>query len=497
MKHETEGSAVEPENRSRMVLPKLWMVLSLATVLGCGHDWSFSSRDAGADGGDAAEMDAESTDGGADAATSQDAAISSPGADSGHEAASPDTGATPAGEGGSPDAASAPDVGVPEASADAGCADGYEMKSGACQDIDECFEGTHQCHMTATCKNIDGGYDCTCPLGYSGGTCAGFACAPRIAVGGQHTCVLMIDGTVRCWGKNSHGQLGDGTQADHAAPASVNDLSDVVMISASEDSSCAVKTNGTLWCWGDNGSGQLGDGTTMPVRLAPVSVPHVDSIVAVHLGTDHACAVLQSGAVKCWGNNNEGQLGTGSSGSAMPTPVDVRDVSSAVNVYAGYQQSCAILRSGAVQCWGKGYLGDVSIASSLTPVDVEVPHSARAIAIGDFHVCSLHGDGSVYCWGTPGLLGLGSDNHDASPQRVPVGRARAIGVGIYTTFVLGEDGNAQWWGAGTAPAPYDGIDKALAMSVAPRQWCFIFMTGVVSCSTAESAPPVVGVTELW
>lgn len=163
------------------------------------------------------------------------------------------------------------------------CKEGFALDGGKCVDTDECFEGTHTCHMTAKCENTPGSFDCTCPLGYSGGTPAGFACAPRISAGSGHACAVLADGTVRCWGKNDLGQLGDGTQTDSTNPVSVKGLNNAAVINAGDKSTCALLQDGTMQCWGDNSAGQLGSGTMLN-QLAPTPVARLDSIVAMDMG---------------------------------------------------------------------------------------------------------------------------------------------------------------------------------------------------------------------
>jgi hypothetical protein len=451
------------------------------------------------DAGTVDASDAEDTEGGTDqgdpdgddgAAEDQDGESGDAAEASENDAAADDAGAASTNESGS----------------DGGCEEGHVLQDGACKDINECFEGTHACQTTATCENTDGGYDCTCPLGYSGGTSGGFACAPRIAVGeragtGAHKCVLLTDGTVQCWGDNSVGQLGDGTQTTRATPTLVSGLVDVVLISAGERSSCAVLRDGGVRCWGDNTAGQLGDGTTMN-RTTPVSVPQLTGVVGVSVGTSHTCVVMKTGAVKCWGGNSKGQLGGGLVSSAPVTsPIAVREVANATSVVAYGSQTCVVLRSGAAQCWGEGFLGDKSVSSSFTPVEVKVPHSVVAISIGPFHACSRHGAGHLYCWGPPALGGNGTTGDDYDPRLVLGTSATAIGIGVYSTCILRADGTMAWWDYEITPATVDGVSQAVAMSAFGTQVCEIHMNGTVSCWTIGNArltpPVVVRGLDLW
>lgn len=439
-----------------------------------------------------------------DAAVGSDAIVAPDGASSSDAAgASADAGAV-AEAGSQPDAAANLDATTPPP-ADAGsdapttCASGHMLKNGACQDIDECFEGTHQCHMTSTCKNSVGSYDCECPLGYSGGTSAGFACAPRIAVGvvpsNPHACVLLLDGTIRCWGSNQHGQLGDGTQADRFFPTVVPGLSNAVLLDAGEAAVCAVLRDGTVRCWGNNESGQLGDGSTM-TRLAPVAIPQLADVVSIDLGSTHGCAVLRTGAVKCWGANAQGQLGTGSpSSTSVLSPAGVKDLSGAAMVHANQNQSCAVLRSGVALCWGEGYLNGPK-QTSLAPLQVSIPASTTWVAIGAFHSCSLHSTGGTYCWGTPVLTG--NPSGDGKPREVLLpGLATSIAVGLYKAFAVLRSGETVQWGdSGPVPARLDGFGSAVAVSAGILQTCVVLKDGTLSCLNTDGYAAVSGV-DLW
>ena len=145
---------------------------------------------------------------------------------------------------------------------------------------------------------------------------------------------------------------------------------------------------GGVKCWGDNEYGQLGDGTTTD-RLTPVEVSGPTSdVMMVAAGKYHTCAVTNVGGVKCWGKNDNGQLGDGTTTQRL-TPVDVSGLTSGVTaIAASWFRTCAVTNAGGVKCWGAGYLGDGMTAQRLTPVDVSgLTSGVTAIAAGIFNTC--------------------------------------------------------------------------------------------------------------
>ncbi len=225
-----------------------------------------------------------------------------------------------------------------------------------------------------------------------------------IAAGYQYTCALTNAGAVKCWGYNNVGQLGDNTVVNKLAPGAVNGLSSgVVAITAGYQHSCALTNAGTVMCWGANGYGQLGDNTTVN-KLTPVAVSGLSSgVAAVAAGYQHSCAVTNTGGVKCWGYNGYGQLGDNTTATKL-TPVAVSGLSSGVaGITTGYQHSCAVTNTGAMQCWGYntyGQLGDNTTLNKLTPVAVSgLSSGVAASAAGIYHSCALTSAGGVQCWG--------------------------------------------------------------------------------------------------
>lgn len=255
----------------------------------------------------------------------------------------------------------------------------------------------------------------------------------RVAAGGAHTCALTTTGGVLCWGDNAAGQLGDGSQSQRTMPVGVVGLaSGVAAVSAGSEYTCALTTGGGVKCWGLDYDGQLGDGSGAfgVLRLTPVAVVGLASgVAAIAAGASHSCAVTTTGGVKCWGRNDRGQLGDGTTTKRL-APVGVSGLASGVLALAlGEYHTCALLAAGGVKCWGDnddGQLGDGGNTERHTPVNVSGLAGASAVAAGDYHSCALASGGMV-CWGYNGNGQLGNGTTTASP--LPVG-VSGLGSGV-------------------------------------------------------------------
>lgn len=275
-----------------------------------------------------------------------------------------------------------------------------------------------------------------------------------IAAGGAHSCAAEVEQGVRCWGFNFLAQLGDGTRRDRVLPVTVQNLAlHVRSLAAGQDHSCAVLDNGAVRCWGMNVSGQLGDGG-VELGLGPVTPIGLDSgIVALAAGADHTCALTEQGGVLCWGANYAGQLGDGS-GQDRRVPTAVAGLASGVRaIAAGQRHSCAVLNSGEVRCWGfnfAGQLGDGSTQDRLSPVAVAGLGDAVAVAGGERFSCALRSAGGVSCWGANNNSQLGGGS-DESDQLLPIatqglpGPASALDVGSEHGCAL-VSGQVYCWG---------------------------------------------------
>jgi alpha-tubulin suppressor-like RCC1 family protein len=279
---------------------------------------------------------------------------------------------------------------------------------------------------------------------------------PVIAGGAHHTCALSSAGAVRCWGENAHGELGNGTSINSRTPVAVSGLSSgFVAIAAGNGYACALSSAGAVQCWGDNQFGQLGNGTSHTIERSPVAVSRLSGkVVAIAAGAFHTCALSSAGAVQCWGENSHGELGNGTSLNSS-TPVAVAGVSSGfVAIAAGRGHACALGNTGAIQCWGDnqfGQLGNGTNDNSRTPVAVaRLSGKVVAIAAGDFYTCVLSSAGAVQCWGenSHGQLGNGMHNNSSTPVAVSglSGGFVAIAAGTGHTCALGTTGAMQCWG---------------------------------------------------
>jgi alpha-tubulin suppressor-like RCC1 family protein len=229
--------------------------------------------------------------------------------------------------------------------------------------------------------------------------------AIAVSVGDSHSCAIMNGGAVKCWGSNTYGQAGDTMTGVQLRPVGVVGLtSGVAAIAAGGNHTCALTVAGGVKCWGFNNIGQLGDGSTTD-RRAPVDVPGLTSgVAAITAGGASTCALTMAGGVKCWGANYSGELGDGSF-SPRWLPVDVVGLTSGVaKIATGGSHTCAIMTSGGAKCWGQNTNGELGDGTSgnyrTTPVDVTgLTAGVVAIAPGFVHTCALMTSGGVKCWG--------------------------------------------------------------------------------------------------
>ncbi|MCH7564861.1 MAG: hypothetical protein IH968_13665 [Gemmatimonadetes bacterium] len=317
-----------------------------------------------------------------------------------------------------------------------------------------------------------------------------------VTAGGFHSCGISREGNAFCWGSNTAGQLGTGSeiaQVLRPQPVSVSALfSD---IDAGLAHTCAVTEAGGVLCWGDNEFGQLGNGTDED-EFAPVTVVQEGSFVAVSAGGNHTCALDRAGRLACWGRNTNGQLGRAASEmETIPRPVetDVRFGS----VSAGGSHTCAVSIDALVYCWGANQAGQLGVGSAS---DASFPQAAEAaflafrrVAAGFGHTCAVTLQGGPMCWGNGGVGQLGAEG--ITSVRTPVEVAGSlnvkdvtIGGESWSCAILGT-GEPWCWGSNrslgledSAPVSVSGDGLALVrLEAGDRHLCGLTGDGVLLC----------------
>lgn len=333
----------------------------------------------------------------------------------------------------------------------------------------------------------------------------------RIVAGNAHTCVLTGQNRVRCWGDNQFGQLGYGNAIDVGdaptrLPFTAGDvplpfdpmtnlpLDPVVQLVAGNNHTCVLQASGLVYCWGDNQFGQLGYsrmdnlGDGEPVTsFGYVTLGGPATRIAA--GGDHTCAILQGGALRCWGRNNFGQLGRGNTANIGDDEtvfsagnVDLGPGVTVKDLALGGFHTCALLTTGAVRCWGRNDFGQLGYGNTTTlgdnePInnlqDVSLTGTVRKIVAGDFHTCALTFAGTLRCWGNGSNGQLG--------QLLPSWVVRSDGL------IINFGGNGTAWGdqANELPSalPSDINAGATVTDVAAgdNHTCALLSNGQLKC----------------
>lgn len=281
--------------------------------------------------------------------------------------------------------------------------------------------------------------------------------ARSITVGGNQSCALLTSGDVKCWGYGGDATLGQGNPDDigdqpgemgvNLPPVQLGTGRKAVALTAGAFHTCALLDDGSVKCWGDNFYGQLGQGDQdnrgdgpgeMGNSLPPVDLGTGRTATAISAGRSHTCALRADSSLVCWGNGDSGRLGTGNPSTIGDdrdemgddlVPVDLGTDRTATAVSAGRAHTCALLDTGDAACWGDAGSGQLGSGSSsdvgdgpgemgdaLVPVDLGTGRTATAVTTGQSHTCAVLDTGAVVCWGAGGRGTLGSGNTS------PVGR---------------------------------------------------------------------------
>jgi alpha-tubulin suppressor-like RCC1 family protein len=282
---------------------------------------------------------------------------------------------------------------------------------------------------------------------------------------GWRSCAIEA-GVLYCWGQNSDGQVGDGTQRNANTRRPVTGIGDLAAVGLGQFATCICNRAGKASCWGRNIEGELGIGAPSASSTTPVVVSGIDDCVQITGGAYHTCVLHAGGTVSCWGSNGSGQLGQSpeqvtttcarSAGPAvpcLPSPALVPGLSNVAEIGAGERYGCARMKDMTVACWGDnsvGQLGDGTTTSRPAPAPViGLAADVVELAVGRFFACARHASGAVSCWGggMGGQLGNGTLGNVPYPVDVAgIGDAAHLGLGRDHGCVLRDSGTVWCWG---------------------------------------------------
>ena len=265
--------------------------------------------------------------------------------------------------------------------------------------------------------------------------------AKAVSCGDAYTCAILDDDTLKCWGVNSNGELGYGDfnvrrSVPEAAAVNLGAGRTAKAVSCGREHTCAILDDDTLKCWGRNyflGYGSTSGDTYAPKTTA-VNLGSGRTAKSVSLQYGHTCAILDDDTVKCWGTGSYGQLGYGGTTNYDSPPSSTGNLGmGATSISAGHYTSCAILTNGGVKCWGvngKGQVGDGTTTQRNSPVDIDLGtgFTAKMVSVGYSSACAVLNDDSVKCLGSNGAAEFGTGNQLPSADNLPTSTALPAGL---------------------------------------------------------------------
>jgi alpha-tubulin suppressor-like RCC1 family protein len=289
-----------------------------------------------------------------------------------------------------------------------------------------CSAGTKRCTglIRETCNGAGTAWETTQVCGAS---CSPTACVDvaQIAAGEEHTCARLTDGSVKCWGNNSGGRLGDGSTTDRLVPTAVTGLTtSALKIAPGTDQTCALLTDNKVYCWGTNGMDVFADGSSGN-RLSPTTaIPGLTNVQDIAVGWYSACALLSGSTLSCWGANGYGQsTADGTATASQPTVKAITGLTGVASIGSGFDWRCVRLASdGSVRCWGRNERNQLGTggSDSRTPVSPGVTGTTKLTPTLFAAVFVQYADGTVRAWGNnaSGMLGLGTMDPQPTPAIV-------------------------------------------------------------------------------
>lgn len=327
-----------------------------------------------------------------------------------------------------------------------------------------------------------------------------------LVAGYSHNCLMFSDGTVSCWGDPP--TFGHDEENGKTTPVVISGLADAAFVSANTNT-CAVHADGAVSCWGPSYSEVSSGGTR--TQLTPTPLPGVAGAVKIALGVAHACVVSDEASVSCWGLNEYGQLGDGTTDAHavtdIATSVPVQGATKVTAISAGSSHTCVVGKDRSVRCWGynnnNGQLGDGTNTNRATAAPVASLPPVSAVSAGAWHTCALLNDRTVRCWGSNEAGQLGNGTTWSSSTGLPVvglASVRAIAAGAGHTCAIQKDRTVVCWGNNeygqlgngtttdsTVPVQVENLTGAVDIVAGASHTCAALRDHTVVCWGANGA----------